>query len=87
MDACIAIGKLVEKIGNAMRVVTAPDKANLQPYEICCFLAGGITGCKDWQSKVIKKLESYDKINNGLLDKLVVFNPRRDVFPDEPAAA
>lgn len=87
MDACIAIGKLTEKIGNVMRVVTAPNKANLQPYEICCFLAGGITGCKDWQSEVIKKLESFDKISNGQLDKLVVFNPRRDVFPDDPAAA
>lgn len=70
-----------------MRVVTAPDKANLQPYEICCFLAGGITGCKDWQSEVIKELENFDKISNGQLDKLVLFNPRRDVFPDDLTAA
>lgn len=70
-----------------MRVVTAPDKANLQPYEICCFLAGGITGCKDWQNEVIKELENFDKTSNGQLDKLVLFNPRRDVFPNEPTAA
>lgn len=87
MDACIAIGKLIEKTGNNMRVVTAPNKANLQPYEICCFLAGGITGCKDWQSEVIKELENFDKTSNGQLDKLVLFNPRRDVFPNEPTAA
>ena len=70
-----------------MRVVTAPNKANLQPYEICCFLAGGITGCKDWQNEVIKELENFDKISNRQLDKLVVFNPRRDVFPTGPTAA
>ena len=70
-----------------MRVVTAPDKANLQPYEICCFLAGGITDCKDWQNEVIKELENFDKTSNGQLDKLVLFNPRRDVFPNEPTAA
>lgn len=87
MDACIAIGKLNDKTGNDMRVVTAPNKANLQPYEICCFLAGGITGCKDWQSEVISRLHRFDEISNGQLDRLVVFNPRRDKFPDDPDSA
>lgn len=70
-----------------MRVVTAPNKANLQPYEICCFLAGGITGCINWQKEVIDYLENFDKLSNGQLDRLVVFNPRREKFPDDPEAA
>lgn len=65
MGACIAIGKLIEKTGNDMRVVVAPNKADLQPYEICCFLAGGITGCKDWQNDVIRKLEKFDIDHGG----------------------
>ena len=35
------------------------------------FLAGGITKCEDWQSKVIERLEPYG---------ITVFNPRRKNF-------
>jgi len=57
MQAWMLVLLLENKIKDVvMRVVTAPNKANLQPYEICCFLAGGITGCKDWQSNVISEL-------------------------------
>jgi len=35
------------------------------------FLAGGITKCEDWQSKVIKRLEPYS---------VTIFNPRRKSF-------
>lgn len=42
------------------------------------FLAGGITGCPDWQSEVA------DLIG----DRLIVVNPRRANFPiDDPSAA
>lgn len=43
------------------------------------FLAGGITGCRDWQKEVIA----------GLTDlNIVIFNPRRANFPiDDPTAA
>ena len=39
------------------------------------FLAGGITGCPDWQSEISKALEGLP---------LTIFNPRRDVFLDKP---
>lgn len=41
------------------------------------FLAGGITGCEDWQSKLINYLIGFDE--------LTVYNPRRKQFPmDNP---
>jgi hypothetical protein len=43
------------------------------------FLAGGITGCPDWQALVVQKLKDVD---------IVVFNPRRKNFPiNDPMAA
>ena len=43
------------------------------------FLAGGITGCPDWQSKLINLLRNED---------IVIFNPRRKNFPiHDPTAA
>lgn len=39
------------------------------------FLAGGITGCGDWQSEVVDKLSS--KLGN-----VAVVNPRRSNYPD-----
>lgn len=43
------------------------------------FLAGGITGCPDWQSRIVAALTDYPG---------VLFNPRRDNFPiNDPAAA
>lgn len=61
-----------------MRVITAVENyTNGNPFrEIKCFLGGGITNCPDWQSEVIRRLETYPS-----LDNLVVFNPRRPDFP------
>jgi hypothetical protein len=43
------------------------------------FLAGGITGCPDWQADVVKMLTDTD---------LVLFNPRRVDFPiHDPGAS
>jgi len=43
------------------------------------FLAGGITGCGDWQRDLARRLRDTD---------LVVLNPRRKRFPiDDPSAA
>jgi len=45
------------------------------------FLAGGITGCEEWQRPMARKLLAATK-------SLVVVNPRRDNFPiDDPNAA
>lgn len=60
-----------------MKVITAPD----QTWPDTCwsvFLAGGITGCTNWQEKAISELlrlsDYYD------LSNVVIFNPRRDEF-------
>lgn len=76
-----------------MIVVTAPKKLNevlgdreclLNKNFIFCFLAGGITGCSNWQKNVICHLELDDEE----LKDLVLFNPRRDDFPiHDPNAA
>lgn len=64
-----------------MRVVTAPDEFTKNSNDVLCFLAGGITGCDDWQQTVISILEDYDKRRfPGSLCDLVVLNPRRSSF-------
>jgi hypothetical protein len=62
-------------------VVTAPDEY----YGIetmkrpSLFLAGGITGCEDWQSKMIEELKN---------EKVIIYNPRRKDFPiGDPTAS
>jgi hypothetical protein len=47
--------------------------------EASLFLAGGISGCPDWQADVVRLLAGSD---------LVLLNPRRGRFPlDDPRAA
>lgn len=72
-----------------MKIITAPEYYTKQPNDICVFLAGGITNCKDWQSEVIKNLEeSYVCCGESELEHLVIFNPRRADFPiDDKSAA
>jgi len=44
------------------------------------FLAGGISNCPDWQSKVLEEIKD--------VDGLTVYNPRRKNFPiNDPKAA
>lgn len=68
-----------------MKIITAPETYKYNESDIKVFLAGGITNCPDWQSKVINYLNNIDF---DLLSKLVVFNPRRKDFPihDKSAA-
>jgi len=56
--------------------VVCPLDAAPPPYSFECsvFLAGGITGCPNWQSDAIKMLES--KFNGNL----VIYNPRREMY-------
>ena len=62
-----------------MKVITAPESIDSIFESRCCFLAGGITNCKEWQKDVIELLSKYDGI---------LFNPRRNNFPinDQGAA-
>lgn len=58
-----------------MIVITAPEKYVREDGDVFCFLAGGITGCKNWQEEVIDELSRY----HGT-DHLIIFNPRRTEF-------
>lgn len=60
-------------------VVTAVEETDkTSKYKL--FLAGGITNCPDWQSKMIDKLKDNDD--------LIIYNPRRKNFPiDDPNAS
>ena len=51
------------------QVITAPND-EMNRY-IPVFLAGGISNCKDWQSKVIEELMD---------EKITIYNPRRTHF-------
>lgn len=60
-----------------MNYIEAPDYEGHQGPSL--FLAGGITGCEDWQSYIISKISFMD---------ITIFNPRRADFPIyDPTAA
>ncbi len=58
-----------------MRYLEAPDYMPLLEQKTVpqtkLFLAGGITGCPDWQKKVVKALSN---------EQVTIFNPRRNNF-------
>lgn len=63
------------------KVITSPERYNQHLEDAnTIFLAGGITGCPDWQMEVIENLSSED---------VVLFNPRRPDFDvnDKTAAS
>lgn len=68
-----------------MKIVTAPDEHIITDYDVSCFLAGGITGCVDWQHEVIGELNKYD--NKYDLEDLIIFNPRREYFNTKDLSA
>lgn len=60
-----------------MKYVEAPEIYS--DTDCSLFLAGGITGCSDWQSDMVKMLAETS---------LVLLNPRRQDFPiHDPSAA
>jgi hypothetical protein len=62
-----------------MKVVTAPDLL-VERDGISVFLAGGITGCPDWQSEVIELLREDINLRGSVGDNAYVLNPRRPDF-------
>lgn len=59
-----------------MNYVECPHTAETSPS---LFLAGGITGCPDWQAIVVEQLKEIP---------LTLFNPRREQFPiNDPTAS
>jgi hypothetical protein len=62
-----------------MRYIEAPHDYTLTPTDCSLFLAGGISGCPDWQAEACQQLADT---------RLAVFNPRRAAFSlDDPQAA
>jgi len=60
-----------------MKYIEAPEYFDSKEKGI--FLAGGITGCPDWQSEIVDYLKDTD---------LTIYNPRRKNFPiHDPNAA
>lgn len=63
-----------------MKYIEAPERATYQKQgDRFLFLAGGISGCPDWQSDMVRLLQGTD---------WVLLNPRRANFPiHDPTAA
>lgn len=62
-----------------MKYIESLQKYEKQPDETSVFLAGGITGCPDWQQELADFFQATD---------IVVLNPRRKHFPiNDPDAA
>jgi hypothetical protein len=54
-----------------MEYIECPCSYKLPSSKPKLFLAGGITGCPDWQSDIVKELKECS---------VVIFNPRRRTF-------
>lgn len=62
-----------------MRVITAPrNYGGSTRGKWSLFLAGGISGCENWQARFIKRLLQED---HQSLENWIVFNPRREEWP------
>jgi hypothetical protein len=62
-----------------MQYIEAPKNYTNRSDLKAIFIAGGITGCPDWQSEIVKLLKQYD---------VALLNPRRSHFPiNDPSAA
>lgn len=57
-----------------MIYIEAPEYYDFDGTDTTVFMAGGITGCPDWQAEMVRLLADTD---------LVLFNPRRFDFPDD----
>jgi len=63
-------------------LITAPEcRLTVGDGSSCTlFLAGGISGCGDWQARMVEML-------SGLPDEWTILNPRRPDYQDSPAEA
>lgn len=58
-----------------MRLITCPEQLNTLLPGKSVFLAGGITGCPDWQTDITKYIAMYSEEAN-----INLVNPRRSNF-------
>ena len=56
-----------------MRLIKAPEEFEYNSNDVKVFLAGGISNCEDWQSKVAEELQNEP-------DDLILIDPRSDKF-------
>ena len=71
-----------------MKIITAVEPYSPPQFSERIFLAGGITGCEDWQKETISHLDEIFYSWNWDTSELAIFNPRRENFPiDDPFAA
>lgn len=64
------------------------EDANIPEGTFKVFLAGGITGCPDWQSEVVAKMKLLAGYAGDSISDILLMNPRRANFPiDDPKAA
>jgi len=69
-------------IKSNIQVITAPEQLPSQNTTHTIFLAGGITGCPDWQGEAIRLFQKRT------IQQTILFNPRRPNFPiHDPSAA
>lgn len=62
-----------------MRYIQCPNEYKPETLrEQVIFMAGGITGCPDWQSDIIRDM--YLKQSQGFILPYTMINPRRDNF-------
>jgi hypothetical protein len=67
-----------------MIVITAPHLYIPKYDDVTVFLAGGITGCRDWQNETIEHLRKFVGRDDT---QVVVYNPRQEDFDiNNPAA-
>lgn len=59
-----------------MKVIIPPNTYTPKEGDISVFMAGGITGCPDWQREVIARLSE----SPAVVSPLVLLNPRRPSF-------
>lgn len=59
--------------------IECPGSYLLNTKKQSVFLAGGITGCNNWQQEIVDILDD---------DEIIIYNPRRKDFPiDDPSSA
>ena len=65
-----------------IKIVTAVEKYEVKPGDVCMFLAGTIDNgsSKDWQMELLEWLKDYQTEKN-----VIVFNPRRKEWNPNPS--
>lgn len=72
------------------KLITAPDCGlTVGDRDTCTlFLAGGISGCGDWQADMVWMLSGKPSPRSGRLsDRWTILNPRRPDYQDSPEEA